>query len=194
MAQTFGTSTDASQYLEIPDPANAGQVIRPAAGLTINVRDAVTLADLGNQTSQLYGYFNFVLDDGHPIVQVSADGGTTWVTLISLETRIAVAQSFASVGALSGQIADLTTALGNVTGSIGAPGGLATLDANGHVDAAQVVGIVPVRQNADGSWPADPGGTNAVEVLRVVAGSSAPTWVSEARGDYMTDEALDFAG
>jgi hypothetical protein len=74
---TFGTNAVPGDFIEIPDPSNAGQTKRPAAGFVLKVRNAATLAALSDVSTGLYGYWNTTTTD-IPEIQVSTDGGTTW--------------------------------------------------------------------------------------------------------------------
>lgn len=80
----FGTDIDPSHFVEVPgtlDPDGSGNVTaprRPAAGTILSVRDAATLAALPDITTQNYGYWDYTTTD-IPQIQVSGDGGVTWV-------------------------------------------------------------------------------------------------------------------
>lgn len=89
---TYGTTP--ADFVESPSAETSGQTYRPDAGLVLTVRDADTLGtvtgltdtdgtSITEVTTEEYGYFSFKCDS--PIVQVSADGGTTWKTLFGLE-------------------------------------------------------------------------------------------------------------
>jgi hypothetical protein len=173
MANTFGTVKTGWQWLEIPDPDNAGQVIRPAAGVVIQVRDLFTLADCGDQTSEIYGYFNFTLDDTHPIIEVSADGGDNWTTLISNEAMVAITQLGPEALAAVAAAAEVTARMDALDDLMGVAGGIATLDANGHLEISQAAGIAPVKQNSDGTWTI-PTTTNSQIFVKWVPATAAP--------------------
>lgn len=74
----FGTKYDPAHYVEVPDPADPGQVIRPDPGVTLKVRNHATLAALPDVTTGTYGYWATTTTD-IPQIQVSGDGGLTWV-------------------------------------------------------------------------------------------------------------------
>jgi hypothetical protein len=74
----FGTSVDPAHYVEIPDPANPGQVLRPDAGTVLKVRSAADLSDLPDVTTSTYGYWAYTTTD-IPQILVSGDAGATWV-------------------------------------------------------------------------------------------------------------------
>lgn len=77
MAHTFGTTVDMSHFVEVPDPAQPGQAKRPGVGLVLTLRDAFTDTVVGTAATQALGYWGATL--AVPAVDVSADGGTTWV-------------------------------------------------------------------------------------------------------------------
>lgn len=74
----FGTDINPAHYVEVADPANPGQVKRPAAGAILKVRDSATLTDLPDITTTTYGYWSYTTTDV-PGILVSGDGGITWV-------------------------------------------------------------------------------------------------------------------
>ena len=74
----FGTTVNPAHFVEIADPANPGQVIRPIAGTTVKVRDASTLANLPDITLDNYGYWSYTTED-IPEIYVSGDD---WVTSV----------------------------------------------------------------------------------------------------------------
>lgn len=74
----FGTTTNPSHYVEIVDTLTPGQVKRPAAGLTIKAREHLTGTPLPDITTTDYGYWSANFPDVD-LIQVSGDGGTTWV-------------------------------------------------------------------------------------------------------------------
>lgn len=75
---TFGTLTNPAHFVEVPDPANAGQVKRPSAGAVLLVQNAATLVSLTSITTTAYGYWSYTTVDV-PQIRVSGDNGTTWV-------------------------------------------------------------------------------------------------------------------
>lgn len=85
---SFGTQTNPSHYVEIPDPINLGQVLRPPAGTVLKVREYGTGAALPDVTTTDYGYFS--TSPSVDIIEVSADGGVTWVSpLVSAQATVA---------------------------------------------------------------------------------------------------------
>lgn len=107
----FGTAYDPAHYVEIPDPDNAGQVIRPDAGVTLKARNAKTLAALPDITTTTYGYWATSTTDV-PQIQVSGDGGSTWVgPLDAAEARTsAITAGVDASSALSAANGAVTTA------------------------------------------------------------------------------------
>jgi hypothetical protein len=97
---TFGTRSNPAHFVEVPDPSNPGQVMRPPAGTTLMARshpDGTALPDIvvGD-----YGYWDLVADPN--AITVSGDGGASWVgPLFSVEALTA---------AITGGL-DATTAL-----------------------------------------------------------------------------------
>lgn len=90
---TFGTSTNPAHYVEVVDPLNAGQVKRPAAGLVLKARSYVTGGALGDITTGDYGYWSATYPSVDSI-QVSGDGGSTWVgPLFSSEVMLSAASA-----------------------------------------------------------------------------------------------------
>lgn len=85
---TFSTTSNPAHFVEIEDPSNAGQAIRPATGSTILVRNSADHTALANQVTLNLGYVNFTVNDV-PVVDVSADGGATWFTFYSAEAQYA---------------------------------------------------------------------------------------------------------
>lgn len=82
---TFGTVVNPSHYVEVQDPSTPGQVLRPAAGQTIQARNAEGAVALADITTQDYGYWSATYS-GVDLLEVSGDGGVTWVgPLVSAE-------------------------------------------------------------------------------------------------------------
>ncbi|WP_426566372.1 hypothetical protein ACPPVT_07450 [Angustibacter sp. McL0619] len=109
MSNTFSTKDDRALYIEVPDPDNAGQVKRPDPGdVTVQVRDAFTLEDLGAWTSNLYGYLSYVDDtDTHPVIEILPEGESLWQTLYSKEEKARM-QAAATLAAEAKALADAT--------------------------------------------------------------------------------------
>lgn len=85
---SFGTQTNPSHYVEIPDPLNPGQVVRPASGTVLKARAYETGASLPDVTTTDYGYFS--TSPSVDIIEVSGDGGVTWVgPLVSAQATVA---------------------------------------------------------------------------------------------------------
>lgn len=83
---TFGQSPN--HVVEIPD--TGGQVRRPASGASLTVRDLSGQSVTGLSVGA-YGYVTGTTPSGVHVVQVSADGGSTWRTLVSVEAETVVA-------------------------------------------------------------------------------------------------------
>lgn len=66
-----------SHFVEVPDPAQPGQAKRPGVGLVLTLRDTFTQTVVGTAATQALGYWGAVLTV--PAIDVSADGGTSWV-------------------------------------------------------------------------------------------------------------------
>jgi hypothetical protein len=95
---SFGTLTNPSHYVEIPDPLNPGQVLRPPAGTVLKARDYATGAALPDVTTTDFGYF--AATTTADIIQVSGDGGLTWVgPLVSVEAQVAASKAGADATA-----------------------------------------------------------------------------------------------
>jgi hypothetical protein len=95
---SFGTQSNPAHYVEIPDPVNPGQVIRPPAGTVLKARDYVTGAALPDVVTTDYGYFS--TSPSSLLIQVSGDGGVTWVgPLISSEALVDAATAGADAAA-----------------------------------------------------------------------------------------------
>lgn len=80
----FGTDVDPSHFVEVPgtaDPDGSGNTSaprRPAAGTALKARDAATLNALPDILTSANGYWSYSTTDV-PQIQVSGDGGVTWV-------------------------------------------------------------------------------------------------------------------
>lgn len=66
----FATQINPALYIEIPDPDNPGQVIRPGAGLEVQVRDGRTGEALEPSAVDDYGYLTIETEDV-PAIEVS---------------------------------------------------------------------------------------------------------------------------
>lgn len=133
---TFGTFVDPSAFLE-QDDGSSNPPPRPAAGGTLLVR-TLDLQNLPNQTyAGRTGYINFTEED-IPAVQVSGNGGTTWITLISIEAQV--------VAMNSGQVSSQALAAANNALSI----------ANQALNAANQGGITFTGLVAGVQWTVGP--------------------------------------
>jgi hypothetical protein len=198
----FGTKVDGLFYLEqedtsYVDPDGLGRklMVRPAAGaVTVKVRDQQNPSpELPSVTNDDYGYVAITTED-IPVIEVSIDNWTTPITLFSKESRIQ-----ASLNATDGAAALVIAQA--LQDSLGAPDGIATLDANGYILAAQAAGLAPLIQNLDLTYPNRPDVPWPVVVARRVAGSPAPA-VEVTAGDggyrnnfdWLVDLKSDLAG
>lgn len=93
---TFATLADPSLFDEVQDTGYVDPLgqsrtlwVRPPAGQTIKCRNADTLTALPDTTTLLGGYVSFTTTDV-PKVQISTDGGSTWVgPLVAIEALVA---------------------------------------------------------------------------------------------------------
>lgn len=180
-SNTFGTSTDPSHYAEIPDPSAAGQVIRPTAGATIWVRDYATQIRQADIITLIYGYLPTFSLQNIPTIEVSGDGGTTWVgPLVSAEARAAAATAGAdaasavqlatSASTTAQQALQLAQQAGQVTidGSTGTNFTLAQIharDTRVQVPPGDVLGLDPVATSGLGADLNDLGLPNGIVPL-----------------------------
>jgi hypothetical protein len=111
---TFGTTINPAHYVEIPDPTDAGQVIRPDAGVSLRVRNADTLADLTAITTTTYGYWSYTVADV-PAILVSGDNGTTWVGPLYSDVA---AETSLTAGALAQQAITATSVIPALTSEV----------------------------------------------------------------------------
>src|SRR5215210_720869 len=104
----FGTLVNPAHFVEIPDPAIAGQTIRPPSGTVLRVRNALTLADLPNITTTLLGYWSYATTDV-PLILVSGDN---WATSVGpLAAREAFQSSMTAAVDATTALATANTAL-----------------------------------------------------------------------------------
>lgn len=87
---TFGQSPN--HVVEVPD--TGGQVRRPTSGAALTVRD-LSGQPVTGLTVGPYGYVTGSTPAGVHVVQVSADGGSSWRTLVSVEAETVVAPAWA---------------------------------------------------------------------------------------------------
>jgi hypothetical protein len=66
--------------------------------------------------------------------------------------------------------------------SAGLPNGLATLNSNGVVTQAQIQHLIPIEQNADGTWPNRPATNVSVQWLMKVGASNPPVGTGTTAG------------
>jgi hypothetical protein len=167
---TFGTLINPSHYIEIPDPANAGQVKRPAAGVTILVRNAATLGALTSRATTAYGYIPVFTTTDVPQIHVSADNGATWVGPLTGREAItsAITAGVDATAALSTANQALTVA-NAAQAAVAAGGGTGGTGStfSGTVDwATQVTGKPTLTPAALGAIPAtDRAAANGVAPL-----------------------------
>jgi hypothetical protein len=166
---TFGTLINPSHYVEIPDPAVAGQVKRPAAGLVVLVRNAASLVALASVTTTAYGYIPVFTTTDVPQVHLSADNGTTWVGPLTGREAItsAITAGVDATNALSTANQALTTA--NAAKAAVDAGGAGGGPFSGSVDwLTQVTGkpTIPTTALQVGAIPAsDRASANGVAPL-----------------------------
>jgi hypothetical protein len=84
---TFSTTSNPAHFVEIEDPSNPGQAIRPH-GVDDPGAELRRPHGPANQVTLNLGYVNFTVNDV-PVVDVSADGGATWFTFYSAEAQYA---------------------------------------------------------------------------------------------------------
>lgn len=200
---TFGTLVNPAHYLETPDntyvdPTSTGRtlMVRPPAGVTLLVKDNSTGLSLPNVTSLDHGYFSFTTTDV-PVVQLSPDGGVTWIPLIGIEAEIgaaALAQNDSTALVVAQSAVDTVNGLLALGGQ---PGGFATLDSNGVLQLTQAAGMYPQVQNSDGSWGDRPATALSIVWVQWVAGSAPPATTGSIAGgpgmasiDYEVDVSL----
>lgn len=126
MAQyMFGTTVNPAHFVEIPDPVNVGQTIRPPSGTTLRVRNALTLADLPSITTTLLGYWSYTTTDV-PLILVSGDN---WATSVGpLAAREAFQSSMTAAVDSTTALSTANTALAtanSVAAQLAAGGGTA---------------------------------------------------------------------
>lgn len=149
---SFGTNVSPSHFVEVADPANPGQTKRPAAGATLQARDAITNDGLAPITTAQYGYWSASYP-GVDVILVSGDSGETWVgPLLSGEAELASTQAGQDASAarvLAQQAKDSTTVLGERIDGLAAPawgsiaGKPATFPPSAHGHAASGVTVTP---------------------------------------------------
>lgn len=83
MPYTYGT--EPSHFVEIPNPRQPGQPMRPGVGHPVQVRSMTGVGMPGLVTGAL-GYFAAVYDE--PAVEVRADGASEWKVLYSREAML----------------------------------------------------------------------------------------------------------
>lgn len=162
---TYNFGFSPADFVEIPDPVNAGQVTRPAAGQVLTVTDAATgqpvtglVNSVGSAITQVlteaYGYFHFGCNSTSVVAQ-AANGPAK--TLIGIEAVLL------GVNAGNQAAAAVLTANNAQATATAARTGLQTT--NGNVSTLQTQvnnigpgtggqGVLTVRQNPDGTWPA----------------------------------------
>jgi hypothetical protein len=134
---TFGTRINPAHFVEVPDPLNVGQVIRPASGVTLLVQNAATLAPLPSITTAAYGYIPLFTTQDVPQIRVSVDGGNTWIGPLTaqeadtaavtagVDVTAASADAAAAVQTAETALASAATALDQIASLTagGVPGG-----------------------------------------------------------------------
>lgn len=164
MPYTYGRSPN--DYVEVPvlnaQGQPTGQVQRPAAGVAVLVRDAETDAAQPSTLTQAYGYLSFTATP--PIVEVSADGGSTWKTLFGVEAlgaavasgqtaqqALTAANSVASTANAANTKAQTALDTANLALQTAGQGG----GAGGFTwENAPAGTLAFVQKRADGTWPA----------------------------------------
>lgn len=94
-----------NDYVEVPDLTVSGQVKRPTSGVAVLVRDAVTAVAMSGTTTAAYGYLTPFSTTNVPLIDVSADAGTTWRMIQGRESII----SAATAGTSSAEALQLAT-------------------------------------------------------------------------------------
>jgi hypothetical protein len=113
----FNFGGGVNDYVEVPDPLVSGQVKRPPAGVAVLVRNAVTLAAITATVTSTYGYLTAYSTTDVPLIEVSADGGTSWRLIQGRESII----SAATAGTSSAEALQLaTTALAKADTAVAA--------------------------------------------------------------------------
>lgn len=163
----FGTGVNPAHYVEIPN-GSVNPPPRPAAPGTLKVRNYTDQSALPDATyDAITGYFGFTTTD-IPVVEVSADGGSSWVPLVGIEAEIAGANA----GTLAAQAnqtatnadAKATAALaaansGGITFAGSGPGG-ATPD----VGPAKIFTLAQIHARDD-RLQIDPGDINGLSLV-----------------------------
>lgn len=159
----FGTSVSPAHFVEIPDPADPSQPKRPdASTVTLTARNHATFGAVpGVITVGAYGYWGADIP-GVDLIDVSADGGATWVGPLESGKSI---EDAANVGAAVAQAQQAATNAGSAAASAnaaaqaaataagsalpksgaGQPGGTATLDTTGRLPVGQAPLIILER-------------------------------------------------
>jgi hypothetical protein len=113
----FNFGGGVNDYVETPDPLVSGQVKRPPSGAAVLVRNAVTLAAMTATVTSTYGYLTAYSTTDVPLIDASADGGTTWRLIQGRESIIASA----TAGTSSAEALQLaTTALARADTAVAA--------------------------------------------------------------------------
>jgi hypothetical protein len=144
---SFGTGVNPAHYVEIPS-GSTNPPPRPAAMGTLKVRSDADLTPLPDATySAITGYFSFTTEDV-PVVQVSADGGSTWVPLIGIEAEKAAA----AAGVIAGQ-ANATAlqaiVIANAALAAANSGGETFIHATGQVGPAKIFTLAQIHARDD---------------------------------------------
>jgi lysophospholipase L1-like esterase len=161
---TYGN--DPNHYVEVPDPAAAGQTIRPVSGTAVLVRDANTLADLAATATELYGYLHFTTTA--PVIRVSADAWVTYRVLYGEEALTAAAYGATNAAA------DLTAVNEAIAGKANTvdPVFTGTVTLNGKSLPTQVVEANVANARLIFPPAADPDADGAYEIT-VIPGEQA---------------------
>jgi hypothetical protein len=136
------------------------------------------------------GYWNTSTTD-IPIIEVSADQGTSWVPRYAHEAIVASITSALDGSAALGLITGIQTVVNDLNASLGQPGGIATLDENGIL--VQVAGLIVMGQNDDGTYNARPAVPWPIIWVMRVPGTNLPDNDGSILGGGGIVEGLDYA-
>lgn len=189
---TFGLSTD--DYVEIPDPANPGQVKRPPSGQVVQVRNASNQAALPNVLTSAYGYIAFTTTD-IPRVHVSTDGFLTYKTLVASEGLGEAIAAGANAASAIAQASSATT-----TANAASTKAQQALDqANLALSQAQAggaggftwdnapAGAMGILRKSGSTWPARPNNRTDISFMWVGAQPFPALVTTGTAGYYSVD-------
>lgn len=116
----FGTTVSALNLVEAPETRVPGTNVpdRPGAGHTLKVRDTLTGAALPDATVGEFGHWTITTED-IAFIDVSADGGSTWVMQVPAEVFTQAAEVLTNVSSnltvFNAALAEANTRLAETT-------------------------------------------------------------------------------